>query len=149
MAGLSRYAVEARGVADEVLELIRAYDGLAEHCARLIERNGIDRVMAMSPEESQEARAFLKKTPRQRDAVDKKLSSPKPEVKNAAILMMIRARVLGVMGADALDMAERLAYLPGASYRDATERAAAAAWGARQGVSLERLFPPQPDDSDW
>jgi hypothetical protein len=140
MADLSRYAVEARGIADEIVHLIRAYEGLEAHCERLIALNGIDRIMAMDAEEMQEARAFLKKTPRQREAIDKKLASPKPEVKNAAILMMIRARVLGVMGAHALEMADSLAYLPGAGYRDATERAAAVAWGGRQAISPERLF---------
>lgn len=140
MAGLSRYAVGARCVADEILDLIRAYDGLTEHCARLIARDGLERIMEMSPEEMQEARAFLKKTPRQREAVDKKLASPRPEVKNAAILMMIRARVLGVMGANALEMAEILAHIPGVGYRDATERSAMVAWSAHQALSPRRLF---------
>ena len=127
MSGLSTYASETRGVADEIVHLIRTYPGLLEHCQRLVQQVGIPNFLEMDEGELTKARALLKKTPRQREAIDKKLASPKEEVRNAAVLTLIRARLLGLMGANAIALADDLSYLPGAGYRAAVDRAAARA----------------------
>jgi hypothetical protein len=138
MSHLDKYASEARGVADEIVHLIKTFDGFLAFCEHRVAKRGVDHFLQMDEDQLKAARSFLKKTPSQRLAVEKKLYSPKEDVKYSAVDMIIRARILGLMGANALEMASSFDMIPGSSYRSAVEYAGSSA--------LRNRLVPDPDE---
>ncbi|MCE6958548.1 hypothetical protein LAZ40_05720 [Cereibacter sphaeroides] len=122
MSGLDRYPSEVRAIADE---LIHALDdlGLREEAEQLFDTMSNEELTDLTAEERDEALKLLKKGGQLGKLQLKKLS------RRQILVLFLRARYLGLMGARALNLAEHLQWIPGASYRDAAVRAASASQG--------------------
>ncbi|MCC0004633.1 MAG: hypothetical protein H6872_05645 [Methylobacteriaceae bacterium] len=111
---LTNYYLNAGDIADELLYYIY---GEYKPFVLAIEQNKSDALYSMTVTEAEQALAFLKKTQGQRDKALK-------HVNEETALMILRARRFGLEAANALEFADECQFIPGSSYRVATERAA-------------------------
>ncbi len=107
---LSRYSVEVNGIAESFAEIIQNHYEDAAY--RLANEKG-QKLLAMTSEEYDKALKFLSQTPSEHDKALNKLSDD-----DAAILLM-RARYLGLIAAQAIGLADDFQFIPGKGYRQA------------------------------
>lgn len=117
MSGLGRYPIEVEAIADELSYLLADHD-LYDTAAEVADQLGLDGLRTFSEDERDQALRLLSQTPSQREKTLARLDN------EAAALLILRARYLGLRGAQALKLAADLEYTPGKSYRDAAKSAA-------------------------
>jgi hypothetical protein len=128
--GLGRYPSEVRGLAQELDYLLDELD-VREVGVKLYKKNG-DALFHIAGEEVAKVLKFLKQTPSQRLKTVAKMEDA------AAAALILRARYICLMSANAMDFAENFFYVVGMGYRQAAEYAARHAIGAN--------FHPRPEE---
>lgn len=124
--GIERYAVEAGGLADELVETLD--DWARNRAVYLWRQKGDAWLERPSSEAIERALGFLEKTPAQRNKVLAKLGN------DEAIELILHARRLALLAQQAMTLAERLSWVVGSSYRKAARSVA-------EDVLSARLFP--------
>jgi len=131
---LGPYPSEVKGIADELLSLLRD-EPLRSASLAVLERRGLEGIAAMSEEEFSAAEKLLSKTPSQRDKALARLGG------ETAAHLILQARYIGLVAAQVLHFAGRFEFVRGMGYREAAGFAAREAKGAKLAPSREDLFP--------
>lgn len=139
---LGRYPSEVRAIADELSELLRE-EPLRTAAYRVVEAVGEDGLFGMPYDDALTAIRLLSQTPSQRDRTLGRLDD------DAAAMLVLRARYLGLLSHGAFVIADGLADIRGSSYRSSAERGASLALSVPMAPSLEQVLPgwegPAPD----
>lgn len=130
MSGLSTYASEVEGIADELKRLLEGR--LQPIALSVLSSMGEDGLGKMTNDELQKALKLLSQTPSQREKTLARLDD------RSAATLILRARYLGLASSRAIMFAEQLSYIPGKSYRGAAE------YGARE--LMRRPLKPSMDE---
>lgn len=132
MAGLGRYMIEVKGIAEELREYLHGELGSA---AFSIASSLGERLFIMAAEEKQAALKFLSQTPSQRNKTLARLDDAR------AARLVLQARYLGLLGAQAMNLADELFYVPGMSYRNAAAHSARQALYRMKRPTMDEVLP--------
>lgn len=128
---LARYAVEADGLREELNEIL---DRPAMAWAwKKRQQEGDAWLISPSADELAAAEKLLGKTPRQREQTLKKLPIEQRTP------MILHARELARIAKESLDLADRLQFTVGQSYRKATVGAASMALSAKLSFNADKM----------
>lgn len=130
---ISRYEVEARGHADEILDLID--QGQRARAVALRHARG-DEWLESPPEQVLvEALKMLKKSPAQRESAARRVLTQGDE----GLRILLVARGLALVASSAMRMADDLEFVVGGSYRAGTHRAAESALRYRPSLDADAM----------
>ncbi len=132
---LYRYATEARGIADDLLELLTFEE--AEAIRALFQREGYDPLVNIPPKDAKAVFVFLGKAPAAQSRQLEKLTG------EAKLLFWLRARYLALASANALRLAEFAETRIGSKYRDAVRSIAQELHPYPEIPSIEHLLGPK------
>ena len=130
---LGRYPSEVRAIADELLELLRSE--LSGPASTVLSERRESLWRGMSDTEREEALKLLGQTPSQRLKAIQKLEG------RTAATLILRARYMGVVAAQALHFADRFQFIAGNSYRNAAQSAAREVLRHRIEPTLLEVYP--------